>query len=69
MSIRDDLVAQVEQAIKDVPLLMAGNVPLPDIPTMANAAVDAVAIFVFVQLASGEGQFLAQIEKALKAKQ
>lgn len=49
MTARDDLVTQVEEAIRDVPYL-AGNV---DLLGMANAAVDAVAIYVYNQLAVG----------------
>jgi hypothetical protein len=49
MTARDDLVTQVEQAIRDVPPLAGA----PDLLGMANAAVDAVAIYVYTQLASG----------------
>ena len=48
MGVRDDLVIQVEQAIRDVPTL-GGS---PDLLGMANAAVDAVAIYVYCELAS-----------------
>jgi hypothetical protein len=49
MTIRDDLVAQVEEAIR-------GWAGLPDATNIANAAVDAVAIYVYEQLASGEAK-------------
>jgi hypothetical protein len=49
MTIRDDLVTQVEQALK-----VADSVSATDYyKTLANAAVDAVAIYVYEQLASG----------------
>jgi hypothetical protein len=50
MTTRDDLLAQVEQALRDVPLKEGIN--NPDYPTMANAAVEAFAIYLYVALAS-----------------
>ena len=57
MTIRDDLVAQVLQALKDV--LLNGTPPSPsdrDYTDLANAAVDAVAVYIYVALASAEEQ-------------
>lgn len=65
MTARDDLVAQVEQALRDAATPEESTV---DFAGFATAAVDAVAIWVYVALASGDGQFLQQIEKMIAAK-
>lgn len=56
MAVRDDLVAQVEQALK-VAKFESPTGPLTpgDYLMMANAAVDAAAVFVFEQLTAGSG--------------
>lgn len=56
MTVRDDLVAQVQQALRvAVVSLPSSTGPLTpaDYLVMANAAVDTVAVFVFEQLAAG----------------
>jgi hypothetical protein len=49
MTVRTDLVAQVKKAI-----IVASGVAPDDYDGMATAAVDAVAVYVYEQLASGD---------------